>query len=222
MENKLYQNIINEIEQKIEDGILKVGDKLPSERELAINYQVSRNVVREAIKVLQEKELVAVKLGKGAYVTNPSNDILTNNLQSILRRYNTTLNDILEVREELETLIIRRVIKQATPQNIDMLKQICNEMEESKNSINKFVELDFNFHMALAKATQNKIFHILAESFFEISEGLLIDITRFTNDIEEVQEQHMKLVNAIESRDEKRAVDLMKQHIAMTKSHHGQ
>ena len=71
MNDYLYSEIVNYVEESIINQTLKEGDKLPSERELAVQFQISRNVVREGIKILKEKGLVVVHPGRGAFITKP-------------------------------------------------------------------------------------------------------------------------------------------------------
>src|SRR5690625_1766293 len=95
----LYLDLVNGIKEKINSGKIKKGDKLPSERELSLKHEVSRNVVREAITVLQNEGYVEVFPGKGSYITEPKLDIVSTTIDRVMGNYNTSLEDIIDVRE---------------------------------------------------------------------------------------------------------------------------
>ena len=100
---RLYEQIVNQIEQRIESGDLKVGDQLPSERELAEQFTVSRTAVREAVKALRQKGLLEIRPGRGTLITNGTSDTVRNSLGMLMKIGVTKgLGDLVEVREILE------------------------------------------------------------------------------------------------------------------------
>ncbi|WP_042349404.1 FadR/GntR family transcriptional regulator [Bacillus massiliigorillae] len=217
----LYIDIAVEIENKIYEGVYKKGDKLPSERELTNTYEVSRNVIRQAITSLREKGLVTVKPGKGAYVTELEDSIVGESLLKVMQKYDYSVEDILEVREELERLIVTKAIERATSTDIEKLKQVYNRMEKNKNSLNEFLEEDMNFHMAIAESTHNPIFFILIQSFFEMTDHFSFAVSKFTKDLMDIHtvvlEQHNHLIEAIEKKDKQLAQSIMQEHLNVTK-----
>lgn len=214
MTNLLYIDIVKKIEDKINKEFFSEGDKLPSEREMSIEFGVSRIVIREAIKVLQEKGLVMVRPGKGAYVTKPKDDSITDTLQRIVQSYNITVEDIVDVREDLELAIIPKAVKKATEKNIQKLKDCYQKMIEKK-FLKEFSQEDMNFHLELAEATQNKFYVVLATSFFELTERLLVDVSVYTNTVDQVLEHHKKIIESIEKGDVVLAISTMKEHIKL-------
>ncbi len=216
MDNLLYSDIVRELEKKIMTNELKEDSKLPSERELAAHYDVSRNVVREALTELRVKGLVAIKPGKGVYVTKPSEDIVTESLQRVLWSNEVTLEDNLDVREKLEILIIEKAVENAEPDCIEELKKIYRQMEKNKHSVYKYIENDADFHLKLAESTQNKALYVLINSFFDLTERELFNITTYTPDsVHDAQRQHALLVEAIEMKDKDLAVSVMKEHMGL-------
>ncbi|MFJ7726786.1 FadR/GntR family transcriptional regulator [Neobacillus sp. NPDC097160] len=213
MSEALYLDIVADIEKKIIEGTLKEGDKLPSEREMSKEQNVSRHVVREAFRVLEEKGFLYIHQGKGVYVIKPQGDIVTESLKRILQNDQTSAEDILEVREFLEVSIIKRAVNRATKEDIDRLKELYKRMEDKKNIISEFLLEDFNFHLTLANATQNKVFVVLAKTFFELTGNSLFDVTKYTQTVKVALEHHWNLINAIETRDQNAAVTVMKDHM---------
>ncbi|HEU5140269.1 MAG TPA: FadR/GntR family transcriptional regulator [Bacillales bacterium] len=216
MNRLLYEEIVQKIEEQIYKGSLEDGDKLPSERELAEEFAVSRNVIREAIGTLREKGFIVVRQGKGAYVTKQNNGVVTETLSRMLRGDDSTGEDILEVREALEIAIIRKAVHKASPANIEMLKSIYGKMEDKKQYVNQFIEEDAGFHRTLAEATQNRIFPLLIDSFYELTEGSIFSLTQLTPySVDDAQNHHWDLIKAIEGGDEESAVSTIQGHIEL-------
>lgn len=219
MHRLLYEDIAQRIEDQIQQGRYKEGDKLPSERELAEEYGVSRNVIREVIGALREKGYAIVKPGKGAYITKLNNIVVTETLKRMLRADDSTGEQILEVREDLEGVIIRKAVKKASTEDIETLKTIYNKMEKNKHFVDQFTEEDAQFHITLAKATQNSIYPLLIQSFFDMTEGSIFTLTRLTPySVNDAQQHHIRLIEAIETRDENLAVRTIKGHMNLLRN----
>jgi DNA-binding FadR family transcriptional regulator len=210
---------VNYIEKKIMSHTLKEGDKLPSERKLATQFQVSRNVVREGIKILREKGLVAVHPGKGAYITKPDPLMITATIERVMHNYDTTIEDILEVREELELSIIDKAVKAANPNDIKKLYSLYKIMEKNHRDVNLFVKYDIQFHDTLARSTGNTLFSILLNSFIEMTNQVLFTLTKMTPEtIEIAQKQHLQMIEAIEQKDAYKAEKVMREHMQVVRN----
>ncbi|MFD1606972.1 FadR/GntR family transcriptional regulator [Oceanobacillus luteolus] len=212
--NPLYIEVVASIKDKINEGVLEEGEKLPSERELSIEYNVSRNVIREAISVLRDEGLVTVYAGKGSYITKPDPTMITETIKRVMSNYNTTLENILEVREGLELSIIKNVIKRASPDDIRKLNEIYESMDENKMNITRFVKLDERFHLSLAESSKNPLYVVLLQTFIEMTQHVFFEFTKLIPEsVEQAQEHHLKLVLAIEERNEALALDIMNAHM---------
>jgi DNA-binding FadR family transcriptional regulator len=212
--NYLHSDIVNYVEENIMNRTLREGDKLPSERELAIQFQVSRNVVREGIKILREKGLVVVHPGRGAFITKPDPLMITSTMERILQNYDTTIEDMLEVREELELTIIGKAVKSATSEHIRELYLLHNLMEKNKRDVNLFVKFDIQFHDTLAKSTGNALFSILLNSFIDMTNQVLFALTKVTPEtMATAQKQHLQIIKAIEQQDGHRGREIMRAHM---------
>lgn len=214
--NSLFNSIIEDIEKKINSGVLKEGDKLPSERELTQTYQISRHGVRQALTVLKEKGIVRITPGKGAYVTTYNEDILTESFKRIAQKYDSSMEEILEVREELELSVISKAIVRARKEDIDELISICEKMD-AVIDVSGFLRLDLEFHKTLADSTQNQVFAALVHAFFEMTEDSPFLLTKYTSNfldiINKAKKQHWVLVEALEKRNLDLAVTVMKEHM---------
>lgn len=219
MHRLLYEDIAQEIEDQIHQGVYKEGDKLPSERELAEEYGVSRNVIREVISTLREHGYAIVKPGKGAYITKLNNIVVTETLKRMLRSDDPTSEEILEVREDLEIVIIRKAVQKRKVQDIEELKKVYNKMERSKYFVNQFIKDDSYFHITLAKATQNNIYPLLIQSLFDITEGSIFTLTRLIPySVDDAQSHHSDLIQAIETMNEHLAVSTIENHMNLLRN----
>jgi GntR family transcriptional repressor for pyruvate dehydrogenase complex len=162
----LTSRVTGQVEQLILDDLLRPGDKLPAERDLATRFQVSRTVVREAIRSLAARGLVEVRQGRGTTVSAPSIQSVTQPLTLLLRGNQRDLDHkkILEVRRSLEIEIAGIAALRRTSNDLDTLEQILEDRTATKSSREQFIEWDVAFHAALARATQNELFSLLLES----------------------------------------------------------
>ncbi|GAA0433790.1 FadR/GntR family transcriptional regulator [Lentibacillus halophilus] len=215
----LYEDIAQKIEDQIHQSVYKEGDKLPSERELAEEYGVSRNVIREVIGTLREHGYAIVKPGKGAYITKLNNIVVTETLKRMLQSDDPTGEEILEVREDLEIAIIRKAVQKREVQDIQALKNIYNKMEKNRSFVNQFIKDDSYFHITLAKATQNNIYPLLIQSLFDITEGSIFTLTRLLPySVDDAQNHHSDLIQAIETMDERLGVSVIKNHMDLLRN----
>ncbi|RST77305.1 FadR family transcriptional regulator [Siminovitchia acidinfaciens] len=218
--NSLFNSVILDIEEKINNGELKEGDKLPSERELTRAYEISRHGVRQALTVLKEKGLIKITPGKGAYITSYNEDILTESFKRVVQKYDSTIEEILEVREELELSVISKAISKATQKDIDELIGICKEMDQVID-VSGFLESDLKFHKALADSTQNRILAALVHSFFEMTEESPFLLTKYTSNFLDIvttaQKQHWIMIEALETRNLDLAIQTMTEHMELFK-----
>src|SRR5512138_3549788 len=100
---RLYEQIVGQIERRILAGELKVGDQLPSEHELAQQFAVSRTAVREAVKALRQRGLVEIRPGRGTFITNATSGTIRSSLDMLMKFGNTKgSGNLVEVREILE------------------------------------------------------------------------------------------------------------------------
>src|SRR5574338_442321 len=129
---RLYQEIVDQIQQQILSGALKPGDQIPAERDLAERFGVSRTAVREAIKSLTEKGLIEVFVGRGTFVTNLSPDRVVESMTLLLRTEPHNVASLQEARELLEIPTARLAALRRTDANLDRLRAIMAEIESEQ------------------------------------------------------------------------------------------
>ncbi len=204
--------IIQQIKNQIKKGILKPGEKLPSERKLANQLGVSRASVREAIQALAFSGYLEVIQGKGTYILEMATqyDEIVNFFSEFS---NYSLDYLMEARIMLEGEFARLAALNANQEEIDLVERIFNEIASSKD-LNSFVVKDLEFHLTIAKATHNPIMNglmkIIGEMLYKETRKI-IEISRDTrkNTIETTR----NLVQAIKQRNAEKAKELMSEHI---------
>lgn len=210
----LYLSIAEELMEKIKTGQLKTNERLPSERELAEQYGVGRNVVREALKVLSEKCLVRMVTGKGNYVTAPGSEFLQNRMEEVLDSKRFKQKDIIDAREAIEMAIARATIANATPQQIRQLKEIFRRMEEVVDDRAAFAAEDARFHLAIADCSQNEVLKMMTVTLNNVTDRAAFHSGNKSNEFSRhAQKEHKDMVAAIEKKDLVRLQDAIQRHI---------
>ena len=204
--------IIQQIKKQIKKGILKPGEKLPSERNLGIQLGVSRASVREAIQALAFSGYLEVIQGKGTYILE-----MATQYDEIVKFFsefsNYSLDYLMEARIMLEGEFARLAALNASQEEIDVIERVFNEIASSKD-LNTFFVKDLEFHLTIAKATHNPIMNglmkIIGEMLYKETQKI-IEISKDTK--ENTIETTRELVQAIKKRNAEQAKELMSEHI---------
>jgi GntR family transcriptional regulator, transcriptional repressor for pyruvate dehydrogenase complex len=212
--SRLYEQIVQQIEDSITSGELKDGDQLPAERELAQQFGVSRTAVREAVKTLREKGLVEAYPGRGTFITNGTARSIQQTLDRMIRSGQTegTVH-LTEVREILEPEIAALAAQRVDEEMLSAMREAIAVMEAARQESEAFIEGDLDFHLALAEAAGNPLILSLIDSIV----GLLREQrtrTYFVNGgPERGQYHHRRILEAIEHRDAAGAREAMRAHL---------
>ena len=211
---RLYERIVSQIEQRIESGDLKVGDQLPSERELAEQFAVSRTAVREAVKALRQKGLVEIRPGRGTFITNEASDTIRSSLGMLIKMGATKgSGNLVEVREILEPEIAALAATRITDEYISAMQEAVNTMDTALENADLFIEADLDFHLALAEGTQNPIIPILMDSIIDLLREQRKRISLIKGGLQRGQVHHKKILDAVTQRNAQAARQAMQDHL---------
>jgi GntR family transcriptional repressor for pyruvate dehydrogenase complex len=169
-EDTLANRVVVELERLIVESRLGDGDRLPSERELASQFGVSRTVVREAVRALAARRLVEVEGGRGTVVRAPSPQAAAESMRLLLR-YQPSSGDaakVGEIRRVLENEIASLAAARRTNEDIAILDAILSDAETHLDDPDAFVTEDIGFHQALADATHNELFGVILQSLSQV------------------------------------------------------
>ena len=215
---RLYQQVVQQIEQGIVQGGLKVGDRLPPERELCERFGVSRTAVREAVKALREKGLVQSDPGRGTFVTNGTSRAVRNSLDLMVRMGRSDASDdLVQVRGILEPEIAALAAVHITPEQIDLLQQAVQVMDSALDDADTFVEADLAFHITLAKATKNVIIPALIDSIVDLLREQRKGIFFTKGGPQRGQIHHKRILKAVLYHNATAARNAMRAHLAQVR-----
>lgn len=207
---------MQQIMSAIERGQLRRGDRLPAERELAETFNVSRQMVREAIGALIALGILEAHHGGGTFIRRESVSNLESNLSALLEDKKESVYQLLEVRREMEGRCAYLAAENADDNDLQNLETIIGEMEERLAGNDQEGErVDMEFHLAVAQATHNEIraqiynsiFHLLREVHHLAREKI------YEANQEKLLAQHQAIYEAIKARDANAAQNMMLDHL---------
>ncbi len=211
---RLYERIVEQIENQILASKLKLGEQLPPERDLAEQFGVSRTAVREAIKTLRQKGLVAVEHGRGTFISNQTPQAARHSLDLMIKiGANDSSRGLVEVREMLEPEIAALAAKRAQKDHLDLARAAVAAMDDALDDADRFIEFDLDFHLALAEATHNPVFPILIDSIVDLLREQRKRIALTHGGLERGQFHHKRILRAVEQHDADSARAAMRAHL---------
>jgi GntR family transcriptional repressor for pyruvate dehydrogenase complex len=162
---------MREILNSIETGQLKPGDKLPTERELTKMFGVARSTIREATSALTLLGYLEVFQGRGTFLRKDLNlgspsDFALSDIQTV-----ANIIDMIEVREMLECNVARLAAERADAEDIHRIRKTVIQMKATADDLESFVKHDFDFHVALAKSTGNRMIYEMMKQIVENVHG---------------------------------------------------
>jgi len=212
---RLHEQVADAIRQQIVNGALKTGDKLPTENELAKEYGVSRNVVREAVRSLARDGLLDVRQGSGTYVKDGTSQAFAEffRLAVSVGSASQLFADIADIREIVEPGIAALAAHRARDEDIVRLRAEIEKMDASLDNVEAFIMGDHSFHMAVAKATNNPFAERLLEPIVGVLFAQRSKAFYVRNSPVKAQEFHRELMAAIEEHDAPTAAKVMQAHL---------
>jgi len=217
---KLSDSIVDQLEQMILDGILKPGDRLPPERELAQQLDVSRPSLREAIVIMESKGLLQARRGGGTFVCDVVAQTITDPLLHLLKRHPDTTHDVVELRLSLEEVAAYYAAFRATEADRKILTHWFEALETSYEGQDneRNAEADVEFHMAIAEASHNVALVLVMRGLFNLLRvtilGNLERIYEEAGGKAIIADQHRELFNAVIAGEAEAAREAAHTHLA--------
>ena len=219
---RLYKQIVDQIERRIAAGDLKLGDQLPAEPELAQQFGVSRTAVREAVKALCEKGLLEIRPGRGTFVINERPDVIRHSLGLLMSLDPTEgSRSLVEVREILEPEIAALAATRITDEHIATMREAVAMMDTALDNVDVFVEADLDFHLALAEASQNLIIPALIDTIIDLLREQRRQTGLVNGGLKRGQYHHKKILEAVIRRDPEAARIAMQRHLEQVRQDSG-
>ncbi|CAB5166839.1 Transcriptional regulator, GntR family [Olavius algarvensis associated proteobacterium Delta 3] len=219
-QNRIFEDVVDQIQEAIIDGRLQAGDRLPSERELKGVLQTSRSTLREALRVLEQKGLIEIRLGMGggAIVKTLNEDQVTESLDLLLRSQKASLNHLAEFREGVEGDVVAIAAERATNSDIERLRSLLDEaaacVERGVEHLDDFLKVDTELHLTFAYITENPVYISVLKSIHDnIHRYYEIYLVMDQPELEENLRDLERIVSAVEDRNTPRARELAQCHV---------
>lgn len=212
---RLSQLVANQIEEAILSQTFKAGERLPSEQALANQFGVSRNIVREAFKMLQERGLIQIISGSGAFVSYPNSEATADALGRYIRWLGTdqSIKALYEVRRILEGANARLAAQRNDEQDLEALETCLTRMRLNKASLEKWVEADLEFHLAIARATHNPFLSLLLEPLVDQLHEVIAGGYLVPGAVDTGLEAHTRVYQCIKNKDPEGAYNAIMDHL---------
>lgn len=217
-QQKAYKGVIDYFKQKIIEGKLRPGEKLPPERDIAEQLSVSRNSVREAIRIMDMTGVISSQQGSGNYITCEFQKSLAETMTMMFAMDQINYKQISQIRQALERLAFSLAIECVSKEQIAEMEEAVKELDQSEDD-EKNVVLDKKIHFTLAQSSGN----ILVLDFLEACSGV---IDMFIKDVREkllrtgvtkdrLNQCHRTLVEALKEKDEEKGLEALEEHFRM-------
>lgn len=210
---RIHEEVVNQIHELIKQGRFNAGDQLPSERELAEIFKVSRTSVREALRALETQGLVISRTGMGNFVADLPVESLVRPLAKFLIDEKSALADIFELRKLIEPHIASLAADRATRADIEQMKRILANQTEAVSRGETGVEADAELHLAIGRATKNQALQKLVSGLMEMLSRSREESLQTEHRREASLDSHRKIIAAIQKHNKTEAREQMFRHI---------
>src|SRR5260370_30761002 len=154
----LTAKLLTSFKDLLQSGVLVPGMKLPSERELAERFRVSRSSLRQAFKMLDIMGVLSQRVGDGTYLNPNASAILTEPMEFLVLMDGISPHELYEARLVVEPELAARAAKRATADDVSALRNALKGMELNPHDMFRFIELDVSFHEGISRASGNRLF----------------------------------------------------------------
>lgn len=212
---KISERVEDEIKKEIMNGNIRVGDRLPSEKELSNQFNVSRSTVREAINSLSKLGVLEVKRGpgQGAFVVGNLPKMSSENLELFMSMNEVPLCDLIEVRLILESATAELAAIRADEKHLKMIEKALSVSDERHGDIKDLIQSSYDFHLAVSFAAKNRVVEYFAETTRDLlRKSIETNISLRPKPIESFHE-HKRIFLAIKNRKPDQARRLMEKHL---------
>ncbi|MFZ0814536.1 MAG: FadR/GntR family transcriptional regulator [Candidatus Sulfotelmatobacter sp.] len=212
--SRLYEQIVQQIEDSVLNGSLKPGDQLPAERDLAQRLGVSRTAVREAVKALREKGLVEAYSGRGTFITDGTSQAARQSFDLMIKiGQQEGTPHLAELRLILEPGIAALAATRIQDSELVAMREAVAVMDRAQKDPGAYIEADLDFHLALAEAVANPLILSLIDSIVGLLREQRIKIFNVEGGPQRGQIHHKRILEAVERRDPEMAQSAMRFHL---------
>jgi DNA-binding FadR family transcriptional regulator len=209
-----YKLVFEAIEELIVSGELTPGSLLPIEGELAQQFGVNRSTIREGIRLLEQSGLVERAAAKRLAVSRPPLDRLASRASRALLLHQVTFSELWEAQMAIEPAVAGLAAARATDEMISRLARNLEQMKGSEGSLDRFIELDMEFHDLIAEAANNRAMTLARETSSLLILPSAILILPKLKTFKRVIDIHGAVLKAVKKHDVDEAIRQMRRHLA--------
>jgi GntR family transcriptional repressor for pyruvate dehydrogenase complex len=214
---RVADKVVSQLKKAISDGLLRVGDRLPSERDLAEFMGVSRPSIREAVQRLELLGMVETTQGGGSVVRSLTEDQIEKPIEMVLGDDKQRVLELTEIRAFMEAWAAKQAAANRTDEELELMRGCLDEMERDFEKGATRFEVDLKFHTEIAAATHNVIYlHFINSIYSLINYSVRIhreQVLTGKEDQKRILDHHRKIFQAIRDRDPGAAEAAMKGHL---------
>src|SRR5258708_38341346 len=212
--SRLYEQIVQQIEESVLNGSLKPGDQLPAERELAQRLGVSRTAVRAPVKALREKGLVEAYSGRGTFITDGTSQAARQSFDLMVKiGQQEGAPHLAELRLILKPGIAALAAVRVKEEDLAAMREAVAVMDRAQDDPEAYIEADLDFHLALAETVANPLILSLIDSIVGLLREQRIKIFNVEGGPQRGQVHHKRILDAMEKRDAEMARTAMRAHL---------
>lgn len=208
-----YEQVAEQIRKLIASGALKAGDRLPAERDLAVQLGVGRSSIRDAVRTLEVMGILEPRQGHGTLVRDLSADALVLPLRSALTRKREMVAELLDVRRMLEPALAARAARNATPDEIAHMEEILRRHQAKLRRGEQAIEEDSQFHYAIALAARNSVVLRVLDVLMDLLVESRSRSLQVPGRPKRSFDGHRRILRAIQQRDAKAAEAAVRRHL---------
>lgn len=174
--SRVSDEVVAQLRDNILSGQFKAGDRLPSERDLALDFEVSRVAVREALRNLEHSGFVCIRQGAtgGTFVQELTFDHLTMSFVDLFLAEKISIQELYHVRLLNEPEIARLAAQHVTPEDADRLRRALDEEEKPSQSMEEDIHRKTTVHFILAEMCRNRFFEVLVRALMAVTRQVVL------------------------------------------------
>jgi len=214
---RTFEQISAEIKSMIFQGALKPGDRLPSENELARQFQVGRHSVREALRLLEMSGFLTIHKGSqgGPVIKDTVLNTISELFRDSMQMKRVSLQELTIARIEIEKAVLNQVMASVSPESIKALEENVRQTERKIESRQSAPQENISFHRVLARASKNQVYVIVVDSIMAVLSDFLSELDTDRKISRSNAQYHRHILEAVKAKDRDRALELMEEHILM-------
>lgn len=210
--DKAYEKVTHYVKERIKTGELRVGDKIPTERELSEKLELSRNSVREALRTMDNMGLIRCRQGSGNYISGEMQQIIEETLYMMFMLKQISDIDVSQLRRAIDIQAMILAVRNVNEDDIYEIKQLLDRLDVIEVDESAFVDRDI--HLLISKYSKNKLIEIINDTLSTIMEKFIFKARRLVigNESDVLTVFHRDMLMSLLERNEEKGVLVINKH----------